>query len=319
MERNALTPVEVAALPRDFPYGLRFSTDDPGLEASIARHGVLYPIVLHAASGHVIAGHKRLAAARKANVRQVSAMLVEEDLAPQELYLLAVLSNWNQNLSDLDRGCAVLRALRDFGFTEDAVRAEVLPALGIESGDPVLAEAKALAGLDPAILEAVSAGKIPFRGVSSFLRFSPADQKAFVKLTGESLRWTSGQMTQALEWLADLLKSGKKGLEVYWQEPALQKALAGPKNDLRAAGENLFQAIKELRFPRLADCRGKFDPAAREIERAYPGLKLEPPPYFEDEGLVLRAKVRDARAFDELMEVLKKKRSSVHSLFEIML
>jgi len=123
----------VVSLPTDAirpnPYQPRtaFDGDDlAGLEASIREHGILQPLVVRrSAAGHeLIAGERRLRAARKLRLAEVP--VVVRAATDEEMKTLAPVENLQRvDLNAMEKARALRSMMRNFGLTQEAVAARV--------------------------------------------------------------------------------------------------------------------------------------------------------------------------------------------------
>ncbi|HLD50338.1 MAG TPA: ParB/RepB/Spo0J family partition protein [bacterium] len=319
MERYVYKIIPAKEISGEFPFVSRYWLKDPLLLDSVARRGVLQPIlVVGAAPRHIIAGHKRLCAAQAAGLREIPAFEIAAGPDPRDLYLLAIFSNWNQAMSDLDRAWAIHRAVQDYQLSEKSVIEDILPALGLEPQRHFLEEYGEVARLDASVLEAIGAGKLPFRGVRGLNRFSKPDQMDFIQRIVERAALTSNQLLKTGEWLFDLLKLKDISLAALLKTPGLEAALEASSQDRRQKGEKFYAALRALRFPGLARKEKEFESLAGKIE-ADQRFSLEAPSFFEGEGLTLRAKLPNPEALDKLAAAFSAKRKLFNSLFDVML
>jgi len=266
----------------------------------------------------IVSGHKRLLAAGAAGLQEIPAFEILEAPNSADLYLLALFSNWNQAMSDLDRAWAVKRAVLDFHFDEKTVLEDLLPALGLAPQRHFLEESLEVAGLEAVVLQAIGAGKIPFRGARMLGRFSKSDQRDFTLFIAERAALTTNQLLRTGEWLYDLIKIKGGTLKNLLNSCGLEAILAAPSRDRRQMAEKFYTALRALRFPDLVQKEKEFESIAGRIEEG-PSFSLEPPAFFEGEGLTLRARLASPAALDKLAAVLERKRKLFNSLFDIML
>lgn len=303
------TPLE--QIVEEFPYGLRFAYQDLALESILERKGILVPIFLTPVSDKknvVVSGHKRLQYARKKDLREVPSYLILEKLTKKELFLISLYSNWNQNFSDLDRMEAIRKAEKNFHFTSEEVLSEVLPALGLPAAKGILEEYRETAGLVSEIHRLIFENKLPFRGAATLKVFSPAEQTLLAQAIFSKVHLTTNQLIQTVEWLSDLKRSEKTPLDQITRKELIQKALQGNSEDLRAKGEKVFSALRNLRFPRIAEEEERFLTVKRKFEQIKE-IRLERPQGFELPGILLHAHLKNREGFKRVISFLEVHRS----------
>jgi len=99
------------------------------LAESIREHGVIQPLIVSRPGGRgapyqLIAGERRLLAARQAGLRRVP--VIVKEASPQALLEMALVENLQrQDLGPLEEAAAFKRLSDEFGLTQDAVAARV--------------------------------------------------------------------------------------------------------------------------------------------------------------------------------------------------
>lgn len=110
------------------PYQPRSSTDSAQMESlagSVREHGVLQPLLVQRDGDgfRLIAGHRRLEAARLAGVEQVP-IIVREPGPDENILLLALVENLQRaDLSPLDEAAAFRELSRRFGLSTEEIAA----------------------------------------------------------------------------------------------------------------------------------------------------------------------------------------------------
>ena len=303
---------------RDFPYRLRYRLEDPALARSVAKRGVLHPILTAGPERTVVSGHRRFQAACDLGLKEIGTFEIQGPVSGEDLFILALLSNWNQGWSDLDRALAVRRAVETYRMDETLLE-EVLPALGLTPQRHVADEYLQVARLHPFLLELIADGRLVFRGAKILTRFSAADQETFGRSVALKAAFSANQLLQVGEWLQDLLKLEKTDLKTYVETHGLETILDHPVQDRRAKADRLHAALRALRFPRIAGQEKKFSAFSRELREESGDLTVEAPAFFEGEGFILKARVRKPESLERVLEILSRRRNSLNSLFEIML
>ncbi len=301
-----------------FPYLTRMSPAAPALKASIAKRGILQPLILAEAGGEyrVVAGHCRYQAAFELGLKQVPAVVLGREARDGELFLMAVLSNWGQQRSELDNAFAISRAL-ELKIERSEILEEILPALGLPPEAHKITEAKEIMLLAPALLEAAAKGTLPVRGLRALAFFSAADQKVFAEKIAAQVPLTSNQMIKLAEWLNDL--AAKTGLEGLLSMEPLSTILGKNEKDARQKSEKFFEAVKTLRFPQWSKKEKEFQALKKSVDEGAGGLSVEAPAFFEGEGIVIRAQLKDREALERIVRSLEKKRKLLDGFFDLVL
>ncbi len=302
--------------PLEIPYGIRYDLNDPLLEASLEKCGILFPLLFVHKEGKrdiLISGHKRYFLGRKKGLNLPLTRL-DESFSEKELFLLSVYSNWGQPLSELDQMTALSKAETDFHFTEEVILADLLPGLGLPTFRAVLNDYRRVAGLIPEIHQLIQAKNIPFRGAAGLSRFSAAEQNLLASALGR-LYLTTNQLSRVAEWLFDMKKGKKISLEALLQEKRLKEVLANPRMDLRTRGENFFAAVRFLRFPRLTEEEGKLK-KLKSIVEENKELQLSWPEGLEKKEILVTARLHGRGDLKRVLAFLETNRSFLESPFK---
>lgn len=300
------------------PFRYRYRLEDAGLEASIRQFGILMPILV--APGKrpkVIAGHRRLGAARALKIKKVP-VRVMDPVRPRDAFLLALASNWRQEVSEMDSARALGMASRTFGFSEHEILTGIMPMLGLPQERALLPHYLAADAFPVALKELVEDGRVPFRGILPLLKFSKKDQLFFSTIAAKA-KFTSSQMLQVSEWLGDLIKRSGQGLQSLCRGHKLLAMLGGSGMDPRSKADRFVAKVKTLRFPGYSRFHERFEARKRDVLNDIKTFRLEPVQGFEEPGLELHARVKDAEALEALLRSLSAKQGALNSLFEIML
>jgi hypothetical protein len=320
MESFVYKLIPVDDIASEYPYCSRYSVVDSRLRKSIAARGVLLPIVLTSDSPKVIvAGHRRVDAAKAVGLKQIGAFEIQEACSPKDLFLFAMISNWNHGWSDLDRAWTLRKAMESYGFDETKAINELLPALGLLEERYVLNQCLTIARLSPALLDLIASGKLPFRGAQILARFTPPNQQEFAEGIGSKIPLTTNELIQTGEWLYDLLKPLGIGIQKFLKEKQLDGLLNHPDWSPRAKAQKFVASLRMFRFPKLTAYEKKFRAILGGMNEAGGDLKFEVPQAFEGEGFWLRARIRNQNSLDHILNLLKDKRDLLNSLFDIML
>ena len=120
-------PLESIDVNPDQPRQAFGDAEMAGLISSVREHGVLQPLVVtrHGTGYRLIAGERRLRAARAAGLAEVP-VVVREAPAPQESLALALIENIQRHdLSALEEAEAYKRLLEEFELSHEAIARQV--------------------------------------------------------------------------------------------------------------------------------------------------------------------------------------------------
>lgn len=311
--------LKVSGISKEMPYCFRYRLRDDALMASLRRSGILVPVIVTGAERPVvIAGHKRLFAARILKMKEIPGIVVGK-MKLKDAFFLNLISNWKQICPEMDRAQALWMAGRDFRFNEREILSLLMPLLGIPGDKSLLEFYRKAVQFPTAFKDLVEDGQLPLRGVLSFMKFPGDDLEYFARKIGAKVKLTSSQLFQSGEWLSDLIKGTGKSLRELCKEHGVLGELALRGMDPRTKADRFFSRIKRLRFPGYSHYLDGFEERRAEILRDAPEFRLESVQGFEEPGFELRARVKTSVELDRLLRSLSAKRSSLNSLFEIAL
>jgi len=309
----------VQKIRKDGAFCYRYRLADNFLQASIKRAGMMMPILVTAGDRPtVIAGHKRLHAARALKMKTVPVFAVKA-MDRRDSFLLSLATNWKQNFPEIDRALALAMAVRELHFSEADTLRVIMPILGLPGDKDLLEFYQKIDQCPAPVKDLVADGHLPLRAMTFLLKFSKADQICFARKICGKAKLTSSQLLQAGEWLADLIRGTGKNLETILAENKVLEALDVRGMDPRTKADRLFAAIKRLRFPGYSQYLEAFEERRADILRDAKELRLEPVQGFEEPGFELHARVKTTAELDRLLQRISDKRSALNSLFEIVL
>ena len=321
MEGYVCKTIRLEEIQSSYPYSCRYRPlEATSVLGSIQKRGIVFPLLATRGPERLlISGHRRLAAAKSLGLREIKIWEIVQTQNPSELFLISVLSNWNQAWSDLDRAWVIRKAKEEFKFSQQDLLEGILPALGLSSESYLLNQYYDVACLEPCLLDLVEAGRLPFRGMQILGKFLPEDRATFATLIGSKIILTSNQLLKAGEWLYDLLKKEKTNLGNFLKDRGLLEILNRQGNDEGQKARAFYNALRRLRFPRLAESEQKVEKVLTLLAPELKELRLEMPESFEEEGFSLHAKLKSQASIEQLKEFLSKHRPQLNSLFDIML
>lgn len=311
-------------IPRDelrpSPYACRYRLNDETLKQSIAEKGLLFPLVISRAPERtVVSGHRRFQAALDLEIAEIPVLELTRKYSSEDLFLLSIMSQWGQRLTELDRAWTLHRARAHFRLPEAKIVEEILPILGFPPQRAFLVEAFEVMTLNRSLLDRVAGGILPYRGLRALTRWTHEDQQIFADRIVGQVSLTSNQLLQISDWIYDLLKTRATGLEKFLEETGLLSFLLQKQGDKRQKAETLFSKLRAFRNPRLVEKEKQFTQSTQEILETSKELSLEAPASFEGEGFVLRARIRQPQSLDKVLDLLDRKRSLLKSLFDSVL
>ena len=173
-QKLAIQDVKVSKITGSF-FQMRIEIDYDMSEMieSIKENGILNPLMLKKISGeyHVIAGHRRLKAARHIGLDTVPAVVYDK-IPDKEAALKGMVDNLNRReLTPLEQAIGYKKLIEEFRFTQS----ELAKALG-KSQSIISEYIRTLELLPPQVLKAVTSGVLTFAHARVLLRLSSEEE-----------------------------------------------------------------------------------------------------------------------------------------------
>ncbi len=318
MEKYTFRELAVKDVAAEFPFLSRYRMSIDDLAASMDRWGMVCPVLIQDQKEPVlVAGHRRLEAAKRLGWDFVPAAVLPPSIAVKDIFLISLVSNWRQEWDEVDRLRGLKRARQDFGFSEDEICREILPLLGLVPEFHVWQIYRDCLDMPLSLWDQLAAGKLPFRGMVALSVLSVQDQCRFAVLLDRAAL-SASDIRLAAEWLRDLMRSERVGWETLFAREVWRWSVDSPLDRVQF-GKRWMETLRLIRFPRLAQAETKFREKSRELNGRETRLRVEPPPSFEEEGFSIQARIRNAAELKAVIRELSKRENYLNSLFDIML
>ncbi|MBN1689098.1 MAG: ParB N-terminal domain-containing protein [Candidatus Omnitrophica bacterium] len=321
MERNVITKVRVCEIPVKQNYCLRYRIEDPVLQDSIQKYGLITPVLMvrDEEGIQVLSGHRRLNALRRLGEESIDGIAVDPKWTKKDLFYIALLSNWNQSWTDLDRAFCLGRAAHEFGISKDESLSKVLPLLGIPGEIKFYETALKSMTLEACVLDRVAEQKVPYRVIRYMHPWTKEDQILFSSEIAGKIHLSLGEFRNLVQWMGEISREAKSPLGDWLREINTDSFLESEDLDCVHKGDRLYLSVRRKRFPNLTEQEREFQKVAGDIHRDLREISLEPPQSFEETGYVLKARVQDRNALDKVLKELITKKNKLNSLFDVLL
>jgi len=276
-------------------------------------------LVTAGSSPQILAGHLRFAAARKAGHAEISVLALLAEISPRDAFLAAVLSNWQMPWEEVDRAYCLGRAVREFGFSPEEATQMLMPALGLDPLKHLFEEYYETSLLEPALLQALYEGTLPYRAARSLGRFSKEDQNVFAELVAYRAALTAQECLKVQDWLRSLMKQSGQSLKATLVSSGAEAVLSHTVWDRRMKGDKFCQTLREQAHPSLTAQEKRLAQVLKGVPDFSGDFKIETPSYFEEQGYQLRAKVKNKEDLARYRQLLEKHGEWLNSLFDFML
>ena len=253
---------------------------------SVARMGVLTPLHLRrtdeTAPLQLVAGSKRLRAARQAGQATVPALVHEaDDLSAHQAFLLAVHDNLACRPFNAVEKARILRRLRhDFQVPDATLTDQVCPLLDLPPRAGTLRAYCTLATLDDALQAATVENALPVDVAVWVGGLDAADRQAVLPLFA-GLQLGSNRAQECASYIDEVCQREACSADALVERLGIPALLANPQRSGPQKREAVRHALRQARYPQLTAHERRYREAVRRLHLP-PAIALRPPPYFEN-------------------------------------
>ena len=253
---------------------------------SVARMGVLSPLHLRRTASpaplQLVAGSKRLSAARRTGLATVPALIHEAaELSEKQGFLLAVHDNLSCRSFNAVEKARVLRRLRhDFQYSDQALIEGFCPLLDLPPRADTLQAYCALAILDDALQAATVDYALPVDVALWVGGLGQADRQALLPMF-TSLQLGSNRAQECAAHIDEVCQRDACTAAALFERLGIAALLADAQRSAPQKREAVRNALRQARYPQLTAHEQRYREAARRL-RLPPAVSLRPPPYFEN-------------------------------------
>ena len=253
---------------------------------SVARVGVLTPLHLRrtAASAplQLVAGSKRLSAARQTGLATVPALVYEAaELSEKQAFLLAVHDNLAcRSFNAVEKARALRRLRDDFQYSDEALIEGFCPLLDLPPRADTLQAYCTLATLDDALQAATVDYALPVDVALWVGGLDTADRQAVLPMF-TSLQLGSNRAQECAAHIDEVCQRDTCSASALFERLGIAALLADAQRSGPQKREAVRHALRQARYPQLTAHEQRYREAARRL-RLPPAVSLRPPPYFEN-------------------------------------
>ena len=254
---------------------------------SVARMGVLTPLHLRrtgdAAPLQLVAGSKRLRAARQAGQATVPALVHEADeLSEQQAFLLAIHDNLACRPFNAVEKARILRRLReDFRYSGDTLAEQFCPLLDLPPRADTLHAYCTLATLDDALQAATVESGLPVDVALWVGGLDTGDRQALLPLFA-SLQLGSNRAQECAAYIDEVCQRDACSAAALLERLDIPALLADAQRSGPQKREAIRHALRQARYPQFTAHEQRYREAVRRLRLRLPtAITLRPPPYFQ--------------------------------------
>jgi hypothetical protein len=266
---------------QDRSFAIRSFTPTEPLQASLQRHGLLFPPwVLHSAADRwiIVDGFKRLKWLHANSLEPVEVLLFPAETEHTPLLLRRLEAKLFGNPLNLAEKAQIVAQLAAV-LPPQQVLTDYFPLLNLAARPAAIEKWCAVARSEDFLLTAIATEQVCERAALELVDWDRAAREQVIALLGE-LRCSSSIQLEIIERIAEVaLNQGKTPVDMLCA-PDFQAILQTPGQSHRQKTQALRDLLHRWRYPRLWARQQRF---AEDLAKARlpAGIRLQPPAAFE--------------------------------------
>lgn len=279
-----------------------------GLSESVSKAGLLQPVLLLAtgATYAIIAGTRRIFAARRAGLRQIPACLCPPAPSLPLIWRCALESNTGiRKLGAMEKARAAARLLQYFNGDARPIVREWAAKIGMPANAAAIETYAALAASPEIIQTAVAGQEMDERNALLLAQLRPADQIAAFQNLFVRCRPSFSEGRELLRLAMDLAVQRHIPLRALFEENQVAGILQDPSTSPKLKSHALRKTLSALRFPERSARMVRFSTLAEEFHRAH-RIRILPPESLEHDTVHMQLSIEEAA---DLMRFAQRLRS----------
>jgi ParB family transcriptional regulator, chromosome partitioning protein len=279
--RITLDTIPLAEIrPGDDRFRITRSTGQGVLEASIARLGLLTPVLVRSGEpgAILVSGHRRAAACTALGWTRIPARVLPPDAPEYECACRAVGENsLARPLSPLETARALV--LLDRCHPDGFAPPEDVAALGLPAAPAVRERLKGLVRLPAEVQSGIEEEAIAFPTACELGALDPAQATAVAGLL-RRLGAGLNKQREILQLVLEISRRDGTPLRKVVSDPLLLSAMESAGGDSNRVTQSVRRFLRRRRFPAIDAAERKFEGLRRTLALG-DGLRLDPPRDFE--------------------------------------
>jgi hypothetical protein len=289
-----------ASIEEDIPFPLSRGDEVGALADSIARVGLISPLVLWPWQEklHLLCGRRRRLALRSLGKKEFPALIIRQPLPPLEALRLAVEDNLHRGFNDAEKALAVQHMIRL--APRDRVRTELLPLLNIPPTEDFFLRYLAMVDLGNKGLDLLAEGLLDPQTGLAISEMSAPDREAMLDLFAV-LKPGVNKRRQLIELMQDISRRESVSPAVILQDPEIIENINAPNLNPPQKEHKTRDCLTRRRYPELTAMRERQKSLLKKLGLGR-NMRLKTPPGFE--GLEFQMEIAFSDS-EELAEALR--------------
>ncbi|KPL17898.1 MAG: hypothetical protein AMJ92_10500 [candidate division Zixibacteria bacterium SM23_81] len=290
----------------DLTHVITFAPNLAPLKRSIARAGILHPLILQeicqSRRYRIVSGYKRLKVLEILGGEKVIAYIstAEDDL---QLFLLGLEENLGtRSLNTVEKSLVLSKLVRQFGLSKEVILREHLPSLGLGSDPKTLDLYLSISDWPNEIQNNLASNRISLALAQQLAALCPEDRQAFSWLI-EELRLGKSLQRKFLALLLDLAAKEKIPLSSLIEDEQLALLINDPVAQAPVRARRVREALIRRRYPTFAQAIERFEELKKRLKLP-PHISLKASPFFEGEDWQFSVTFRNREELEAARKVL---------------
>jgi len=319
MQKNQIKTVDLIVsisdidLRPDGPFRMSFDFNLEKLKVSIAKYGILNPpyIVKNLDdSFSVVAGYKRLLAAKELGWESAECKLLPEDFPLLDALMLNLDDNLLHRKLNIIEKAMVIEKMLPF-LKKDKIITDYLALLDIPANKQNFELYLRLSELDEQIKVSIAKEILSLR-VADLMQNIDREHRLSINDLIISLKFSFNQQLQLFQYLTEISSREGRSIKNILNGSEINKILTDKKTNAPQKGKAITTALKKRRFPSLSEAEMAFKRGLSRLSLPS-GVNIIPPAFFEgvnykleivfSNGKELTGKLNNLNSLSGLIEV----------------
>jgi ParB family chromosome partitioning protein len=285
----------------DESFLISFPVQSESLVSSIKECGLINPPLLRKKGGcfQIVCGFRRLSACRELKAEKIPALVCDpEILTDKEAFCVNFFKNASgRAFNMIEKGVILKKLVQEFRVDEKEYRQKFLPVLGLSLAESERVLFFRLLDCHESIKRYVVEQDVSLKNILLWMSLSGREETIFSFF--KELNLSSNKMREALLFLQEISRRDKVTIEDILKEPALKSVLHDERMSVPEKTSRIRELLKKKRFPCLGSMEESFLRRVKELKLPK-GVSLRHPEFFEEQGIVIEARIRSREELGKL-------------------
>jgi ParB family chromosome partitioning protein len=280
---------------QDYRYKITTGGPSGPLVASVKRVGILTPPVLIPKKDDsliIISGFRRIAALKRLGENETTAWVLDREISPERCIEIAISDNAAQRkLNPVEQGRAVL--LMETLYPNADELCQLAGDLGIPLNPRVARKLRMAAQMNACLRKALVNGDVALPVALQLAEMEDQSAAEGIAVMIGAMGLGLNRQRELLDWLKAISRREEIALSTLLEDQEIHRVLENADLDRKQRGNLLRRYFRQRRYPEIVDMETRFHETVKTLQLGK-GIRLEPPPFFEDKSYSLKIEFSDA-------------------------